>query len=40
MGKPIVHEYGQSKGMLKFFPYEEAACVVPQSMVSIPDENG
>ena len=22
MGKPIVHEYGQNKGILKFFPYE------------------
>ena len=40
MGKPIVHEYGQSKGILKFFPYEGAACVVPQTMKSSPDENG
>ena len=34
MGKPIVHEYGQNKGILKFFPYEGAACVVPQTMKS------
>lgn len=40
MGKPVVHDYGQSKGILKFFPYEGAACVVPQSMVSSADENG
>lgn len=40
MGKPIVHEYGQSKGILKFFPYEGAACVVPQTMKASPDENG
>lgn len=40
MGKPIVHEYGQAKGILKFFPYEGAACVVPQSMVATADENG
>lgn len=40
MGKPIVHEYGQSKGILKFFPYEGEACVVPQTMKSSPDENG
>ena len=26
MGKPIVHEYGQSKGILKFFPYEGGVC--------------
>ena len=32
MGKPIVHEYGQEKTILKFFPYKGAACVVPESM--------
>ena len=32
MGKPITHEYGQEKGILKFFPYHGAACVVPESM--------
>lgn len=32
MGKPMVHEYGQEKTILKFFPYEGAACVVPQTM--------
>ncbi len=32
MGKPIVHEYGQEKTILKFFPYQGAACLVPQSM--------
>ena len=40
MGKPIVNEYGQELGILKFFPYEGAACVVPQSMVSSADANG
>ena len=37
MGKPIVHEYGQEKTILKFFPYEGAACVVPQSMGTVVD---
>ena len=37
MGKPIVHEYGQEKTILKFFPYEGAACVVPQSMGVVVD---
>ena len=32
MGKPIVHEYGQEKTILKFFDYKGAACVVPESM--------
>lgn len=32
MGVPIVHEYGQEKTILKFFPHKNAACVVPQSM--------
>ena len=32
MGKPIVHEYGQEKTILKFFPYEGAACLVPATM--------
>lgn len=32
MGKPITHEYGQEKTILKFFPYKGAACVVPESM--------
>ena len=40
MGKPIIHEYGQEKGILKFFPYQGAACVVPQSMQSSADANG
>ena len=34
MGKPIVRDFTQGKGILKFFPYEGAACVVQQSMVS------
>ena len=33
MGKPIVRDFTQGKGILKFFPYEGAACVVQQSMV-------
>lgn len=32
MGKPIVHEYGQDKTILKFFDYKGAACVVPATM--------
>lgn len=40
MGKPIVREFTQGKGILKFFPYEGAACVVPQSAVSSSDANG
>ena len=39
MGKPITHEYGQDKGILKFFPYKGAACVVSATGVS-PDANG
>ena len=37
MGKPIVHEYGQKKTILKFFPYKGAACLVPQSMGTVVD---
>ena len=40
MEKPIVRDFSQSKGILKYFPYEGAACVVPQSMVSAADGNG
>ena len=40
MGKPIVREFTQGKGILKFFPYEGAACVVLQTAVSAADENG
>lgn len=40
MGKPIERDFTQSKGILKFFPYEGAACIVPQSMVSVADGNG
>ena len=32
MGKPIVHEYGQDKTILKFFDFKGAACVVPATM--------
>lgn len=39
MGKPITHEYGQEKGILKFFPYKGAACVVSATGVEA-DENG
>ena len=28
MGKPIVNEFGQEKGILKFFPYEAMAVVI------------
>lgn len=40
MGKPIVRDFSQKKGILKFFPYEGAACLVTQASVSSPDENG
>lgn len=40
MGKPIIRNFGQSKGILKFFPYEGAACLVPQPAVSSADANG
>lgn len=40
MGKPIERDFTQSKGILKYFPYEGAACIVPQSMASAADENG
>lgn len=34
MGKPITRDFTQGKGILKFFPYEGAACIVSQSGVS------
>ena len=40
MGKPIVRDFTQGKGILKFFPYEGAACLVPQTMVTSADGNG
>ena len=40
MGKPIVRDFSQEKGILKFFPYEGAACLVTQASVSSTDENG
>lgn len=40
MGKPIVRDFTHSKGILKFFPYEGAACVVTQASVTTADENG
>ena len=39
MGKPIVREFTQGKGILKFFPYEGAACVVAQGSTEA-DANG
>ena len=32
MGKPITREFGQEKTILKFFPYQGAACLVPATM--------
>lgn len=29
MGKPVEREFTQGKTILKYFPYEAAACVVP-----------
>lgn len=40
MGKPIVHDFTQRNTILKYFPYQGAPCIVPQSMVSDADENG
>ena len=40
MGKPIERDFTQKKGILKFFPDEGAACIVPQTLVSSPDGNG
>lgn len=37
--KPITHEYGQDKGILKYFPYEGAPCLVSASGVTA-DKNG
>ena len=34
MGKPITHEYGTDVGILKFFPYHGAACIVSATGVS------
>ncbi len=31
MGKPIVKEYAPNKTILKYFPYQGAACVVTES---------
>lgn len=39
MGKPIEREFTQNKTILKYFPYEGAACVVPASM-GADDGNG
>ena len=39
MGKPITHEYGQDKGILKFFPYLGEARVISATGVQ-PDANG
>lgn len=35
MGKPIAREFGQEKTILKFFPYEGAACLVPATMGTV-----
>lgn len=40
MGKPIERNWTQSEGILKFFPYEGAACLVPQTMKPAADGNG
>lgn len=32
MGKPIERNFTQEKGILKYFPYEGSACLVPASM--------
>ena len=40
MGKPIERDFTQEKGILKFFPYEGAACVITQASVTQEDANG
>lgn len=40
MGKPIVRDFTQGKGILKYFPYEGAACLVSQTMGGSADANG
>ncbi len=40
MGKPIERDFTQEKTILKFFPYEGAACLVPTSLATKADENG
>lgn len=40
MGKPIVRDFTQGKGILKFFPYEGAVCVIKETDVSSADANG
>lgn len=35
MGKAITHEFSQDKGILKYFPYEGSAVVVPETMGSV-----
>ena len=32
MGKPIERNFTQDKGILKYFPYEGSACLVPATM--------
>ena len=39
MGKPIKNEYNANETILKFFPFQGAACLVPQSGVEA-DANG
>ena len=39
MGKPIKKEYSPDLGILKFFPYKAAACLVPAEGVQA-DANG
>lgn len=40
MGKPIERDFTQKIGILKHFPFLGAACIVPVSMATSPDENG
>lgn len=37
--KPTTHEYGQDKGILKYFPYKAAPCLVSATGVEA-DANG
>lgn len=40
MGKPIVHEYGQSKTILKYFDYKGAACVLTEDIGAVTTGSG
>lgn len=40
MGRVVTNSYATDIGILKYFPYEGSAVLVPESMVSAADANG